>query len=83
MKKASPTRVEILAAMTSRSRPLIVRATNAFVPTWGTPIPMRMVTALEASGLITRGAGCHRIYVLTEAGRNVALNASDKKAIAA
>lgn len=75
---ARPTRddIAVLVAMLTRSKPLVAKSPSAwFVPGWGHPdLGRAVIDRLEAAKLIEPGRR-RGVRVLTEAGRNAALNA--------
>lgn len=73
---------EVLVAMLTRSAPLIDGPTGPFVRGWGGEIDRRTRDRLIADGLVRREPTMRHVLTLTEAGRNVALNAADKRTAA-
>jgi hypothetical protein len=79
--RLSETRIGILRAMLSRRAPLILGNRTWFVRGWSTFVSPADVEALRNGGWIEPPAdaparGSHRLFVLTEAGRDFAARAA-------
>lgn len=65
----------VLVAMLTRDAPMIDAPSGPFIRGWGGRLSRRVRDGLRERGLITPDLASRRALVLTEAGRNLALNA--------